>query len=75
MTLDEIAVNDTCRALNITLTGKTLRRLAELGLTRGVLIRVTRRAPAGDPIEISLRGYALTLRKSDAKGVIVEANI
>ena len=49
------------------------RRLVELGLTSGVAVDVIRRAPLGDPIEVRLRGYRLSLRRAEAARVRVEA--
>ena len=51
--------------------GKLHRRLIEMGLTPGTRVTVTKRAPLGDPIEIRLRGYELTLRADDASKILV----
>ena len=51
--------------------GKLHRRLIEMGLTPGTRVTVTKRAPLGDPIEIRLRGYELTLRADDAAKILV----
>lgn len=48
------------------------RRLMDLGLIRGTSIKVVRVAPLGDPIEVSLRGFMLTLRRAEAEHVVVE---
>ena len=56
----------------IRLTGRTKRRLIEMGITPGVAVTITKRAPLGDPIEIVVRGYALTLRKEDAELILVK---
>lgn len=53
-------------------TGSAFLRLREMGLSPGVRITLVRTAPLGDPIEIKVRGYNLTLRKSDADHVLVE---
>ena len=55
----------------IDLTGATKRRLIEMGITPGTKLTVLKRAPLGDPIEILLRGYSLTLRGTDADRVFV----
>ena len=47
-------------------------RLKELGLVEGTWVRVRRCAPLGDPMELSIRGYHLSIRKQDAKGILVE---
>lgn len=56
----------------IHLTGRTKRRLIEMGITPGITVTITKRAPLGDPIEILVRGYALTLRKDDAELILVK---
>jgi Fe2+ transport system protein FeoA len=55
----------------IELTGATKRRLIEMGITPGTKITVLKRAPLGDPIEILLRGYSLTIRGTDAEQIQV----
>ena len=55
----------------IELTSATKRRLIEMGITPGTKLTVLKRAPLGDPIEILLRGYSLTLRGTDADRVFV----
>lgn len=55
----------------IELTGATKRRLIEMGITPGTKITVLKRAPLGDPIEILLRGYSLTIRGADAEQILV----
>ena len=57
--------------LRIGVEGRTKRRLVEMGLTPGTIITISKRAPLGDPIEISLRGYELTLREEDARQIQV----
>ena len=52
--------------------GRYLNRLLAMGLTRGTLVRIVRKAPMGDPIDVSLRGYRLTLRKEEAKVLFIE---
>ncbi len=49
------------------------RRLQEMGLTHGTLIRLLRIAPLGDPLQILVRGYQLCIRKSEARGILVHA--
>lgn len=56
----------------IHLSGRTKRRLIEMGITPGIAVTVTKRAPLGDPIEILVRGYALTLRREDAELILVK---
>jgi Fe2+ transport system protein FeoA len=59
------------RVAAIDLPGEQKQRLLEMGLTVGTEFVVVRYAPLGDPLEIKVRGYHLSLRKSDAKGVLV----
>ena len=55
----------------IELTGATKRRLIEMGITPGTRVGVLKRAPLGDPIEIMLRGFSLTIRGEDAEKILV----
>ncbi|MEQ9309145.1 MAG: FeoA domain-containing protein [Balneolaceae bacterium] len=54
------------------ITGADTTRLLEMGITPGVQIEIVRRAPLGFPMEIKVRGYLLSLREAEAKGIIVE---
>jgi Fe2+ transport system protein FeoA len=72
VTLAEMPVAGKGRVREMTLPPETHRRLMEMGLTRGATIEVVRYAPMGDPIEIRVRGYHLSLRKSEAAGIAVE---
>ena len=53
-------------------SGAVKRRLVDMGLTPGTTVKVTKVAPLGDPIELRVRGYALSLRKEDARNIEVE---
>jgi Fe2+ transport system protein FeoA len=53
--------------------GAIRQRLLDMGITRGTVVRVERRAPLGDPIEICVKGYCLALRGEEAAGITVEA--
>ena len=53
-------------------SGAVKRRLVDMGLTPGTVVKVTKIAPLGDPLEVSLRGYELSLRKGDADMILVE---
>lgn len=72
MSLDKGKVGSSYVVLNIKDGSKVKRRIMDLGLVKGTKVRVEGRAPFGDPIEIRLRGYKLTLRKEEAKDIIVE---
>ena len=58
----------------ITADGKIKRRMFDMGVTPGAVIKMRKLAPLGDPIEVTLRGYELTLRKSEAENVIMEVS-
>lgn len=59
---------------SVTGEGRLRRRLFDMGVTPGAEIKLKKRAPLGDPIEVNLRGYELTLRKTEADLVIMEKN-
>ena len=72
-TLGELKVGDRARVAGYAETGKGYRRkLLTMGLTPGIEISITRVAPMGDPVEIRVRGFALTLRKEEAGALNVE---
>ena len=71
-TLKETAVGETVRVLKIHGEGAVKRRIMDMGLTRGTEVYVRKVAPLGDPIELRVRGYELSLRKADAAMVEVE---
>ena len=71
--LSGLKVGQSARIVDIFLDDKKLRnRFFEMGLTSGVKVSVKNIAPLGDPISISVRGYELSLRKSDLKNILVE---
>ncbi len=72
MKLSELAVGASAVVRDFPRTGTTFLRLREMGLLNGTRVTLIRTAPLGDPIEIKLRGYHLTLRKSEAEHVLVE---
>lgn len=72
MTLDEVSVGDACTVTGIGDTGELRRRIMDMGITEGAQIQVHKRAPLGDPIDLIVRGYHLSLRKADAAGIMVE---
>ena len=72
--LNELKVGSRGTVLRIVTEGKIKRRLFDMGVTPGVEIKVKKYAPLGDPIEVSIRGYELTLRKAEAEFVIMEVN-
>jgi ferrous iron transport protein A len=71
-TLKDIRVGQTVRVVKVQGEGAIRRRIMDMGITRGVEIYVRKMAPLGDPMEIFVRGYELSLRKADAEMVEVE---
>jgi ferrous iron transport protein A len=71
-TLDLAAVGTSAQILRLHGQGAVKRRIMEMGLTKGTEIYVRKVAPLGDPIEITVRGYELTLRKADASLIEVD---
>ena len=71
-TLKDIKVGRTVKVLKIEGEGAIKRRIMDMGITKGVEIYVRKLAPLGDPMELNLRGYELSLRKADAQMIIVE---
>ncbi|MEY4939754.1 MAG: hypothetical protein RIQ93_1489 [Verrucomicrobiota bacterium] len=74
MKLSELAVGATAVVRSFPKTGGAFVRLREMGLLAGTPVKLIRAAPLGDPLEIKLRGYHLTLRKSEAEHVLVEVD-
>ena len=72
MTLDEIKPGEKCRLLTVGGEGVLRRRLLDMGFTPRTLVTVRKVAPMGDPIEVSLRGYIITIRKEEAAKLTVE---
>ena len=70
--LKEIKPGETVRVVKIGGEGPVKRRIMEMGVTKGVKIHVRKVAPLGDPLEIGVRGYELSLRKADAELIEVE---
>ena len=71
-TLSDVKIGETVKVVKIHGEGAVKRRIMDMGITRGVEIRVQKVAPLGDPIEITVRGYELSLRKADAENIEVE---
>ena len=72
MTLKDTPVGGKVKVLKIEGQGAIKRRIMDMGITKGVDILVTKVAPLGDPIEVNVRGYQLSIRKSDAQMISVE---
>ncbi|WP_312368860.1 FeoA family protein [Lachnoclostridium sp.] len=71
-TLREIPCGQTTTVVKINGTGPIKRRIMDMGITKGTDIHVNKVAPLGDPIELTVRGYSLSLRKADADMIEVE---
>ena len=71
-TLKDVAVGKTVKVAKFTGTGPVKRRIMDMGITKGVEIFVRKVAPLGDPVEVTVRGYELSLRKVDAEMIEVE---
>lgn len=71
-TLRDVKVGQTCTVSRLTGTGAIKRRIMDMGLTKGAEVYVRKVAPLGDPIEVTVRGYELSLRKDEAQNVEVE---
>ena len=70
--LREVKVGQTCTVKKIHGEGAVKRRIMDMGLTKGIEVYVRKVAPLGDPMELTVRGYELSIRKADAEMVEVE---
>lgn len=71
-TLDMIKPGESATIHKITTTGAMKKKLMDMGLTKNVNVQVRKVAPLGDPIEVNVRGYELSIRKADAASIEVE---
>ena len=71
-TLKQAAIGSTVKVVKIHGEGALKRHIMDMGITKGVEIYVRKVAPLGDPIEVTLRGYELSIRKADADNIEVE---
>ena len=71
-TLNEVPVGQTVKVTKLTGEGPVTRRIMDMGITKGVEIYVRKVAPLGDPMEVTVRGYELSVRKADAQMIDVE---
>ena len=71
-TLKEVAVGQTVTVKKLTGAGPVKRRIMDMGITKGVEIYVRKVAPLGDPVEVTVRGYELSLRRADVEMIEVE---
>ena len=71
-TLRQVKVGDTVRVVKLHGEGAVKRRIMDMGLTTGVEVHIRKVAPLGDPVEVNVRGYELSIRKADAEMIEVE---
>ena len=71
-TLKDLKVGESAVVLKLTGEGAVKRRIMDMGVTKGTEISVRKVAPLGDPIEVTVRGYELSIRKADAQMIMVE---
>lgn len=72
ITLKDAKIGNTVKVIKLNGTGAVKRRIMDMGITKGVEIFIRKTAPLGDPVEINVRGYELSLRKADAEMIVVE---
>lgn len=72
MTLKDVSIGQAVSVKKLNGDGPVKRRIMDMGITKGVEVMVQKVAPLGDPIEVTVRGYELSIRKSDAMMVEVE---
>ena len=71
-TLKDIKIGETAVVKRLNGEGAVKRRIMDMGITKGTSVYVRKVAPLGDPIEVAVRGFELSLRKADASSIIVE---
>ena len=71
-TLKDTKVGETVKVVKRTGEGAVKRRIMDMGITKGVEVHIRKVAPLGDPVEVTVRGYELSLRKADAEMIEVE---
>lgn len=71
-TMRDVKVGETVKIVKLNGEGAVKRRIMDMGLTKGAEVYVRKTAPLGDPVEVSVRGYELSLRKADAEIILVD---
>ena len=71
-TLKEVGIGKAARIVRLHGEGAVKRRIMDMGITKGVEVQIRKVAPLGDPIEVTVRGYELSIRKADAEMIEVE---
>ena len=70
--LSDLLVGQSCKVTSFNSEGLIRRRLLDMGITTGVKIKLIKVAPLGDPLEVELRGYNLSIRKAEAQSINIE---
>lgn len=71
-TLKDVKIGESVKVVKLHGEGAVKRRIMDMGLTKGVEVQIRKVAPLGDPVEVTVRGYELSLRKADAEMIEVE---
>ena len=71
-TLKQANVGDTVKVVKLHSEGAVKRRIMDMGITKGVEVHIRKVAPLGDPVEVTVRGYELSIRKADAEMIEIE---
>jgi ferrous iron transport protein A len=71
-TLKDAKIGEVCKVVKLHGEGAVRRRIMDMGITKGTSVVIRKLAPLGDPIELTVRGYELSIRKSDAETIEVE---
>ena len=71
-TLRQVKVGDNVKVVKLHGEGAVKRRMMDMGITKGVDIHIRKVAPLGDPVEVTVRGYELSIRKADAERIEIE---
>ena len=71
-TLKDVKIGKSCKVVKLHGEGAIKRRIMDMGITKGVEVYVRKVAPLGDPVEINVRGYELSIRKADAELILVD---
>ena len=71
-TLRQAKIGDTVKVARLHGEGVVKRRMMDMGITKGAEVRIIKTAPLGDPVEVTVRGYELSLRKADAEMIEIE---
>ena len=72
-TLRDANIGDTVKVRKLHVEGAVKRRIMDMGITKGIEVYIRKVAPLGDPVEVNVRGYELSLRKADAEMIEIEA--